>query len=170
MRWVDVDQVAETVSVRQTLLRVGGQLVLAKPTTDRSTRTIPLPVVVLEYLREHRSHQLAERLRMGERWRDSGLVFTSSVGTALEPRNVDRAWHVTRERAGMPWLRLHDLRHACATFMLLTGASPRTAMETLGHSQIALTMNNYAHVLPHVEREALNQAADALFGKDSGTA
>src|SRR3712207_6892315 len=57
-------------------------------------------------------------------------------------------------------VRLHDLRHACATFMLLTGASSRPVMETLGHSQITLTMNTYAHVLPQTEREALDQRSE----------
>jgi integrase len=153
--------------VRQELLRVDGRLVLAKPKTDRSTRTIPAPAVVLELLREHRTRQLAERLRAGQRWHDSGLVFTSTIRTPLEPRNVDRAWHAARAHTDLGWVRLHDLRHACATFMLLTGASPRTVMETLGHSQITLTMNTYAHVLPQVEREALDQAARALFGDGS---
>ena len=170
LRWVDIDQTAQTVSVRQALLRVDGRLVLAKLKTDRSARTIPAPAVVLEHLREHRTRQLAERLRAGQRWRDSGLVFTSTIGTPLEPRNVDRAWHEARVRVDLGWVRLHDLRHACATFMLLTGASPRTVMETLGHSQITLTMNTYAHVLPQAEREALDQAARALFGEASGGA
>ena len=137
---------------------------------DRSARTIPAPAVVLEHLREHRTRQLAERLRAGQRWRDSGLVFTSTIGTPLEPRNVDRAWHEARVRVDLGWVRLHDLRHTCATFMLLTGASPQTVMETLGHSQITLTMNTYAHVLPQAEREALDQAARALFGEASGGA
>jgi integrase len=150
-------------------LRAGGRGLgaLAKLKTDRSARTIPAPAVVLDHLREHRTRQLAERLRAGHRWHDSGLVFTSVIGTPLEPRNVDRAWHAVRGSVGLGWVRLHDLRHACATFMLLTGASPRTVMETLGHSQITLTMNTYAHVLPQVEREALDQAAQALFGKGS---
>jgi len=92
------------------------------------------------------------------------LIFASTIGTPMEPRNVDRAWHATRARAGLPWLRLHDLRHACATFLLASGASPRTVMKTLGHSQIALTMNTYAHVLAEVERAAMDAAAKRLFG------
>ena len=99
----------------------------------------------------------------GERWQDFGLVFASTIGTPLEPRNVDRSWHAAREKVGLTWLRLHDLRHACATFMLASGASPRTVMKTLGHSQIALTMNTYAHVLPEVERAAVDEAAQRLF-------
>ena len=80
-----------------------------------------------------------------------------------EPRNVDRAWHEVRGRADLDWLRLHDLRHACATFLLVNGASARTVMKTLGHSQIALTMNTYAHVLPEVERQAADDTARALY-------
>ncbi|GAA2597377.1 hypothetical protein GCM10010399_30020 [Dactylosporangium fulvum] len=60
--------------------------------------------------------------------------------------------------------RLHDLRHACATFLLASGASPRTVMKVLGHSQIGLTMNTYAHVLPEIERTAVDDAAERLFG------
>jgi integrase len=119
LRWVDIDQTAQTVSVRQALLRVDGRLVLAKLKTDRSARTIPAPAVVLEHLREHRTRQLAERLRAGQRWRDSGLVFTSTIGTPLEPRNVDRAWHEARVRVDLrlgplarPAARLRDLHAA----------------------------------------------------------
>jgi integrase len=80
-------------------------------------------------------------------------------GRRLALRDRPRSWEVSERRLrtngerGLTtcWVRLHDLRHACATFMLLTGASPRTVMETLGHSQLTLTMNTYAHVLPQVE-------------------
>ncbi|MEV1319150.1 tyrosine-type recombinase/integrase [Micromonospora arborensis] len=61
-------------------------------------------------------------------------------------------------------MRLHDLRHACATFLLVSGASPRTVMKVLGHSQIGLTMNTYAYVLPEIERGAVDEAAKHLFG------
>ncbi|TYB35923.1 tyrosine-type recombinase/integrase [Micromonospora sp. AP08] len=69
-----------------------------------------------------------------------------------------------RAAAGLDWLRLHDLRHACATFLLVSGASPRTVMKVPGHSQIGLTMNTYAHVLPDIERAAVDEAAKHLFG------
>ncbi|MGC1214735.1 MAG: tyrosine-type recombinase/integrase [Micromonospora sp.] len=164
LRWSDVDFGAGTLTVRQTLLRAGGQLHFAEPKTERSRRTVPVPEQTMALFRSHRRRQAAERLQAGERWQDFGLIFASTIGTPMEPRNVDRAWHATRARAGLPWLRLHDLRHACATFLLASGASPRTVMKTLGHSQITLTMNTYAHVLAEVERAAMDAAADRLFG------
>lgn len=82
----------------------------------------------------------------------------------MDPDHIDRTWHNIRAAAGLDWLRLHDLRHACATFLLVSGASPRTVMKVLGHSQIGLTMNAYAHVLPEIERAAVDEAAKHLFG------
>ncbi len=59
-------------------------------------------------------------------------------------------------------MRFHDLRHACATLMLAQGEHPRVVMETLGHSQIAMTMNTYSHVIPALQREAADRL-DALL-------
>jgi integrase len=96
-------------------------------------------------------------------WHGSGLVFTTHLGGPLEPHNVNRSWYAVRSRAGLGDFRLHGLRHSCASFLLAAGASPRTLMKTLGHSQIGLTMNTYTHVLPEVEREAIDAAARAIF-------
>ncbi|OJF11369.1 tyrosine-type recombinase/integrase [Couchioplanes caeruleus] len=98
-----------------------------------------------------------------------GLTFfdravTSRVGTPFDPDNLERSWYKLRSAADLEWLRIHDLRHACATFLLASGASPRTVMKVLGHSQIGLTMNTYAHVLPEVERTAVDAATKRLFG------
>jgi integrase len=85
------------------------------------------------------------------------------MGGPLEPRNVNRPWHAVRSRGQLGSLRPHDLRHSCASFLLAAGASPQTVMKTLGHSQIGLTMNTYAHVLPEIEREAIGAAAKVIF-------
>lgn len=164
LQWEDLDTEAQVLRVRRTLQRVDGSLQFVPPKTQRSRRAVHVPTVVADRLRTHRAAQATDRLAAGARWVDTGVIFASSIGTPLEPRNVDRSWHAVRARADLTWLRLHDLRHACATFLLATGASPRTVMQILGHSQIALTMNTYAHVLPELEREALDEAARRLFG------
>ncbi|WP_207620799.1 tyrosine-type recombinase/integrase [Streptosporangium minutum] len=87
-----------------------------------------------------------------------------TIGTPIEPGNLSTRWRVARKRAGLDWLRLHDLRHACASFLLASGASPRTVMKTLGHSQIGLTVNTYTHVLPDIERAAVDALAKRLLG------
>jgi integrase len=117
-------------------------------------------VLATIHLERHRARQDEERRLLGAAWQDYGLVFASSVGTPLEPRNVNRRWDELRERAGLHWLRLHDLRHGCATFMLAAGVPARTIMDVLGHSEIGVTMNTSTHVLMQLREDA----ADAIDG------
>ena len=90
-------------------------------------------------------------------------MFASSIGTPVEPRNMNRRRDELRRRAGLDWLRLHDLRHGCATFLLAKNVPDRVIMEVLGHAEIGVTMNTYAHVLP-VLRHSAADAMDELFG------
>ena len=81
----------------------------------------------------------------------------------LEPRRITREFRALLTAAGLPPIRLHDLRHSCATLLLVQGVNPRVVMETLGHSQVSLTLNTYSHVLPALQRDAANKM-DAIFG------
>jgi integrase len=76
----------------------------------------------------------------------------------MEPRNVSHRFEVIRAKVGMEWLHLHDLRHACGTYLITQGVDPRTVMEILGHSTFRLTMDTYTHVLD----EQLDEAAEAM--------
>jgi integrase len=102
-----------------------------------------------------------DRLAAGALWRDDGLVVTTMRGGPVEPRNVNHWFERVRQAAGFEWLRIHDMRHACATFQLAQGVEPRTVMALLGHSTIRLTIDTYGHVLPdrmHAAAEAMNDA------------
>jgi integrase len=98
-------------------------------------------------------------------WQDHGLVFATTIGTPLEPRNVNRRFEELRKAAGLEWLHLHDLRHAFATFLLDQGEDLRTVMELLGHSTIRLTADTYGHVLPARARQAAT-AIDRVLGEE----
>lgn len=158
LRWSDVEESTGVLWVRQAVQRVDGRLLLVEPKTHRSRRPLPIPSLALAAIDRQKSRQAAERLAVGPAWQDNGLVFASVVGTLLEPRTVNRHFDQLREVAGLKWVRLHDLRHACATFLLAQGVEPRTVMEILGHSTIRLTMDTYSHVTP----ERLTAAADAM--------
>ena len=121
LRWEDVDLSSRQLRVRQALQRADGKLRIVEPKTSTSRRTVVLPRLAVQHLREHRKRQNAQRLALGEAWREHGLVFASTIGTPIEPRNINRRWDELRERAGLDGLRLHDLRHGCATFMLAAG-------------------------------------------------
>lgn len=123
-----------------------------------------LPNLAVRHLQEHKKRQDGERRALGDAWQDHGLVFPSSIGTPIEPRNVNRRWDELRKKAGLDWLRLHDLRHGFATFLLAQRVPPRAIMEVLGHAEIGVTMNTYTHVLPELRQEAAD-AIDELFGE-----
>jgi len=90
-------------------------------------------------------------------------VFTSSIGTPIDLPNVTRAFKAVLKTAKLPRSRLHDLRHSCATLLLAQGVSARAVMETLGHSQVSLTLNTYSHVLPALQQDAADKM-DAILG------
>ncbi|HMO59576.1 MAG TPA: tyrosine-type recombinase/integrase [Roseiflexaceae bacterium] len=117
---------------------------------------------LLAMLQTHRERQEAQQAA-ARQWAGSGLVFASVVGTPLEPSDVSRDFKKVLKKAGLPEsLRFHDLRHACATLLIVMGVHPCVVMEILGHSQIGTTMNIYAHVLPRIQREAV-VGLNALF-------
>ena len=168
LRWTDVDLERGVLRVSHAMQRVGKVPTFIEPKTARSRRTINLPAFAVDALRVQRERQNERRLFHGPAWQDWGLVFSSSIGTPLNPSNVIHRFHAILELAGLPRQRFHDLRHCAASLLLSAGEHPRVVMDVLGHSQIALTMNTYSHVMP----AALEQAAermDALFA-DAETA
>jgi integrase len=152
----------ELQEVRKALAAVKTSVQVSEPKSSRSRRTIALPTVAVTALRAHRVLQLEARLAAGGRWRDQGFVFASGIGTPLDPRNVTREFKSLLVAAGLPNIRLHDLRHSCATLLLAQGVNPRVVMETLGHSQVSLTLNTYSHVLPALQRDAAAKIDAAL--------
>jgi len=162
LRWQDVDLKKRTIRVNQTLQRVDGKLEFGEPKSEKSRRTVTLPTITVETLKRHATRQKKERLLAGSDWVDSGLVFTSTIGTALDERNVRRAFKDLLTAAKLPKIRIHDLRHTCATLLLAQDVHPKVVQEILGHSQITLTLDTYSHVLPHVSAEAALQMDTAL--------
>jgi len=163
LRWDDVDLDAATLTVSGSLGRsANGALVRSETKTARSRRTLAMPDVVTTALRAHRTRQLQERLAAGNLWHDTGLVFTRPDGRPLHGSSVTRAFQQRLAAAGLRRLRFHDLRHACATLLLAQGVGPRVVMDVLGHSNISLTMNLYAHVLPESRRLAA-ETMDAVL-------
>jgi hypothetical protein len=98
------------LKVRKTLGRVGTQLVFPEPKTDRSRRTVPISPAVVAMLRKHRATQKAERLRAGNQWQETGLVFTTELGRPVDPRNFLRVIEDAAEAAGVEGVRVHTLR------------------------------------------------------------
>ncbi|HEX5709580.1 MAG TPA: site-specific integrase, partial [Pyrinomonadaceae bacterium] len=165
LRWQDVDMNSGVMRVQRSLQRIEKKYQLVELKTKRSRRTLPMPEKVITALRTHRTRQLEERLLAAERWKDSGFVFTTSVGTPLNPRNVLRSFHRLLEKAGIPRRGVHNLRHTCASLLLEQNVHARTLMDILGHSRISVTMDTYAHVMPPTILDAANLMNSVISGR-----
>jgi integrase len=155
LRWNDIDLNAKTLTVNNQLQRIDGVPKLVEPKSSRGRRVVALPTFAVSALQDHRKRQEEiDRGTAGERWIDTGFVFTSELGSPLDDSNVRRVLRGLLEKANLPHMRFHDLRHTCASLLLAQKVAPRVVMEILGHSQISLTMNTYSHVMPVLERDA----------------
>lgn len=164
LSWDDLDFNADTLTVRWSLQRIEGKFRLVEPKSDRSMRTLPIPGFVAAQLKQHRVAQEREQALAGEAWDGNwSLVFLTDRGRPLDNANVNHTLKRLLKAAGLRPMRLHDLRHGCASLLLAKRVSPRVVMETLGHSQISLTMNTYAHVIPSLQRDAADRM-DEVFG------
>jgi len=162
LHWSDVDLDAGLLRVRWTLSRTSQGLQLDEPKTDKSRRTVPLPRSAIETLRAHRTRQLEEQRTAAGAWQEHGLVFTTEIGTPLEPRNMLRRFEILAERAGLRGVTLHTLRHSAASFLLAAGTHTKVVQEHLGHSSYAITADIYSHVGPAQQREAADRLDQAL--------
>ena len=165
LRWSDLDFEKHSLTVQRTLVwkhkRMGWYF--GEPKTDKSRRTIPLPLYLCQELVAHRVRQNERRLKLGERWVNYNLVFPSDLGTPFYVRNLDRRhFKPILEKAKLPNIRLYDLRHTCATLLLAAGENPKVVAERLGHSNIVLTLNTYTHVLPTMQQAATDRLEGIL--------
>jgi integrase len=132
----DVDLEQRRLTIRQALHRVDGELRLDPVKTEASIAVLPIPAPLVAILKGHRTRQLEERFSAGSQWRETGLVFTTAHGGYIEPRNTNRMFHTLCEKANVPQLRVHDLRHSCATLLFTMGVQPPTVQRILRHSSI----------------------------------
>ncbi len=166
---VDLEGTAPRLTVRRALKKdARDRTYLDEPKTPRSRRTIHLPGTLVEVLRRHRVRQAAQRLKFGEgwggRWADEDLVFTSSIGTALDPRRVTRTVEAIAIEAGLGKWTPHELRHSAASLLLAQNVPLKVVSEMLGHSSIRVTADVYGHLLDDARAEAATAMESALWG------
>lgn len=166
LRWEDIDIDRGSVTVRRSLQRLKGVSTLSQTKTEGSWRTLPIPPIAVQRLREHRARQNRERLQAGDGWNDLGLVFTAAAGEPIEPSGVTKRFQRILKREGLPRRRFQDLRHTAATYWLLQGIDLQVVKDLLGHSQISLTADTYAHVMPALREDAAARMEELLRGTD----
>jgi integrase len=169
LAWEDVDLDGGHLRVRQAVQRgVGGKLDLGEPKTTRSRRVLDLPNPVVEALRSHRSRQSVERLALGPAWTDSGLVFTTTTGTMLDPSNVRRAFSALTQQAGLGHWHPHELRHSTVSLLSAAGVPLEQIADLAGHSTTRVTDQIYRHPVSS-SVTAAKHTMEQLFGPKAQT-
>lgn len=172
MEWGDLDFGKQTWTPRHSVQRLRqdadpgtgrrkGRLISKELKTEASTQTVALPRRAVEALQRWEREQRKMIMR-SPYWVDRDLVFTTRTGSALEPRGINRAWERLCANAGVPVVRLHDLRHACASYLLASGADLKTVQGYLRHAH-GSTTQLYLHALEEVPRSGAD-AMDAILG------
>jgi|ERR1700682_6023810 integrase len=160
LSWRDVDLETGKLVIQRSLRRQpGGGLVFVPPKTERSRRTV--------YLCEVTQRALIAQGQRHQRHSGDGvgydLVFTSLRGGPVEPSEINHALTRDLHRAGLPHIRVHDLRHTTASILLEAGTHPKIVQDLLGHSTIRLTLDTYSHLTPPLH-QASARTMDAVLG------
>jgi len=159
LHWADVDLPGKQITIRWQITQHGWATALEPPKTDGSEAVVALDAATVTALTAHRARQHRQRLAVGPKWAQTGLVFTTPTGEALHPADVTDHFHHLTRQAGLPPVRLHDLRHGAATLALAAGVDMKVVQAMLRHSSIAVTADTYTSVLPDLARNAAEQAA-----------
>lgn len=137
---------------------------MARPGLALQRIDLALDSTTVTALKQHRARQAEERLAAGSAWDDHGLVFAREDGTPIHPERFSRWFQRQLRAAGLPRIRLHDLRHSHATLDLRAGVHPKVVSERSGHANIAITLDTYSHAIPPMQREAAEMVSGLVFG------
>lgn len=154
LRWGEVDLEAGLIKITAQLTELKGKKFLSEPKTRASRRTIAISGETVEVLQNHKVRQKQEKFNQGEKWREQNLVFPSNVGTPIDSGNLSRGFHELAKRAGVPVIRLHDLRHTHASLLALKGISAKVISDRLGHTNVGFTLQVYTHVYDEQRKQA----------------
>jgi integrase len=161
--WTGVDFEGGRLRVSQSLKREHNQLVIGEPKTLRSRRTLDMPDLVVRVLNEHRRRQQTERADADGQWVETGLVFTTMLGTPIDPSNLRREFDKLTRRAGIGHWHPHELRHSAASLLSAAGVPIEQISDVLGHDGPRTTAAVYRHLVnPSIT--AGKPAMDQLFG------
>ena len=155
LRWQEIDLKKGQITVARSLEQTKDGLKFKTPKTNKSRRTVALAKTTIGLLKRRKAEQSALKLKLGGTYQDNDLVCARPDGTPWPPGSLSTtfAGHIRRHK--LPLMRFHDLRHTHATQLLKQGVHPKIVSERLGHSNIAITLDTYSHVLPGMQEEAI---------------
>jgi integrase len=165
LKWSDIDLQNGRLFVRRSLQQTRLGLIFEEPKTSSSRRSVELTERAIAGLKDHRRRQAEERLSLGPAWEDNDLVFPNEIGQPKDPSTASSHLKLVLSRLGLPRIRFHDLRHTFASLLLQSGESPKVIQEILGHEDVTLTLNVYAHTIPQMQSRA-TRTMESIVSQD----
>jgi integrase len=162
LTWDLADLDTAELYVSEQVQRVGRELLRRQVKTETSEAPLPLPELCVAALKLRAEQQQRDRDRADGAWIDTGLVFTTRHGTAIEPRNFSRSFDRCLAKAQVPRITVHGTRKTCGSLLAALDVHPRVAMQILRHSKISVTMEIYTEVPSAATRDALRKLSQWL--------
>lgn len=163
LRWDDIKMESHTIRVdKQIKRKKGGGFIFTPPKTEAGKRTIELGQETIAAIKVQREMQYKQMSLAGDDWQDHNLIFTTSRGTPLQSKYVRRRFYALLEKAGVPKIRFHDLRHTAASLMLNSGIPVIIVSKRLGHSSVSVTLDTYGHFIPEMQ-QGIGDTLDKLI-------
>ncbi|SCK01440.1 Tyrosine recombinase XerC [uncultured Clostridium sp.] len=166
LTWSDIDLATAKVAVNKNVKLVGipdkegnkeYKVIVQEPKTKSSIRTVPIPAIALDVLKQHRKLQLHERVKAGDVYENNDIVFANPIGGYTNESNLRKIYKKLLVKAEIEEVKFHSLRHTYATTLFIKDVSPKVVQALMGHSDIATTMNIYTHVNEVVKVEAVQK-------------
>ena len=154
LRWSDIDLKAASLTVNQSLERIKGKFEFKSPKTKTSRRTISLPAITVEALREHFRAQLEERFKLGLGRDPRGLVISRPDGQPMDADTLSKSFRRLVATAKVTPITLHGLRHTHISHLLMEGVHVKLVSERAGHANVNTTLSVYAAYIPNMQTDA----------------
>lgn len=167
LRWSDIDRNRQCLHVLHTVDYIPKYgYVEDTPKSKAGKRKINLPSFMIEMLEEQKRDVDVLKVKAGEVWEETDLVFPGLKGGYFNPGYLWKVFKKILQRAGLADMRLHDLRHSTVTILLAKGVHIKVISELLGHSDIVITLRTYGHLLPSMQSDVVTAWEEEFSGEE----
>lgn len=164
LQWCDIDWEHSKLKVIRTRTLADSKIVVKEPKTESGTRTLDVPLPLMAKLKRHKVRCAERQLAMGKAYTVSDYIIVHPDGKPIYPEYLTQMLTKLQKKADLPKCRFHDLRHLCATIMLMKGVNVKVVQKILGHKDITTTLNIYSHVLASSAKDAADKMGEFLYG------
>src|SRR3954453_19701005 len=156
------DRDQATLTLEDTRVVVAGRAEESDGKTESGNRTISLDLLTVAYLRRHLEMLEKERRAFGQSYHEHGKLFCHPDGKPIHPDTITRRFNRLVDRAGVPLIRLDDVRHTYATLSLDAGVKPKVVADRIGHTNMAYTLTIYTHRSTGRDQPAADKVAGVI--------